>query len=183
MAADGLPVVIRTIEGAALEVTLDRGAVPTRGFEVGVNLRTVETSYPGNSAKSVQIMGVEQEPIIVEGFLRDSWQGEAGAALRLRATMEALCLAQRLCQFEWGDTIVKRGYVKNFRAMPDKDTEWRYRLEFMVLESDDAVTIRAPQALPTATQSTLSKVLDAISEAEDALNQTVLATNAIQAIL
>ena len=41
MAADGLPVVIRTIEGAALEVTLDRGAVPTRGFEVGVNLRTV----------------------------------------------------------------------------------------------------------------------------------------------
>ena len=183
MAADGLPVVIRTIEGAPLEVTLDRGAVPTRGFEVGVNLRTVGTSYPGNSAKSVQIMGVEQEPIVVEGFLRDSWQGETGAALRLNAELRALCLAQRLCQMEWGDTIVKRGYVKNFRAMPDKDTEWRSRLESWVLESADGGTTRAPQPLPPATQSTLSKVLDAMSEVEDALNATVLATNAIQAIL
>lgn len=183
MAGDGLPLTVRTIEGSPLEVVFDRGALPTRGFEVGVNLRAVETMYPGNNGKSVQIMGVEYEPIVLEGFARDTWQEENGAAIRLTKAGRALVLAQRLCQMEWGDSLVVRGYLRNFRQMPDKDGEQRWRLEFMVLESDEASSIRPPTALPTATQSTLSKVLDALGEAEDLVSEATYALNAINVLL
>lgn len=111
--ADENLVLIRALDGSAVVALFD-SAMPERGIEVGVKLRSVVTRYPGNDAPTTQVMGTEEDDIPLKGQWRDVWIGSDGAALAYVTQMRTLLLSQKPCELSWGQALVRRGYVKEF---------------------------------------------------------------------
>lgn len=142
----GDPVVLRELEGDLREVVLGDSKTPERGVEVGGQVRMASTMYPGATGASVQVMGTEEEPITVQGWLIDTWIGKAGGAGEAKAAIESLRLGQRYCQIQWGTDIDARGFVKRTKFRYNDPGRIRYEIEFMVVESGrvEQVQVRTP---------------------------------------
>ena len=179
--ADGLPVILRELEGQQREVVLEGSALPRQGVEVGGRLRTVRTHYPGTRAASTQVLGTEEDPIELRGHLRDVWLGAEGAALAQMQALRDLYLGQRYCELSWGETLVRRGFIKEFRADFIREADIGYRLRFEVDEADEAEVL-APVEFEETTPEEVSAALVVLRTAADNLSNIASAVNVIQAV-
>lgn len=179
--ADGQAVVIRELEGDLREVELGDSDLPERGVEVGGKMRTVPTWYPGAKAASTQVMGTEDEPIVLKGFFNDRWTGLIDGAAAKRAALESLRLGQRYCELQWGSLITVRGFLVKTRFKILREHQIAYELEFQVAETDLAEVIATPAVVEG--QADPLTVLDLLSDALDALEDAALVSNAVQAII
>lgn len=183
--ADGLPVILRELTGQRREVVFEASAVPAGGFDVGGTLRTVRTHYPGTRVASTQVMGTEEDDIELRGVLRDSWTGVDGGAEATVAALRAIFLARRYCELAWGESLVRRGYLKRLVATPHRDGVWDFRIVFEVAESDEAEFVSTASSrkatLPKA--SDLRSALALVDAAAAWLDEVVAGVDVIQAVL
>ncbi|WP_298516645.1 hypothetical protein [uncultured Nocardioides sp.] len=180
---EGLPVLIQELEGARRVLRLEDHDLPERGVEIGGELRSVVTWYPGRSSASVQVMGTQEEPITLQGWFRDADALLDGHAMAAYQAGRDLWLGQRLCQFEWGD-LVRRGRIKKFHGTFDGTKDVRYTLVFQVEEADEAVIVtRAIIAEPAPSGFSLAALLDALDAISEALNTAAALSNAAQAVV
>lgn len=179
----GLPVLIQELEGARRVLRLEDHDLPERGVEIGGELRSVVTWYPGRSNASVQVMGTQEEPITLEGWFRDGDAMIDGHAMERYQAGRNIWLGQRLCQLEWGD-LVRRGRIKSFTGIFDGRADVRYRLVFQVEEADEAVIVtRAVIAEPAPSGFSLAALLDALDALAEAANTAAALANAAQAVV
>jgi len=178
--ADGQPIIIRELEGQRREVVLAGTDLPEQGLEVGGALRTVRTHYPGSRRASTQVLGTEESDLELQGLFRDDWAGFAGWALAQMGALRALYTGQRYCELAWGETLVRRGYVKRAVFVLHREAVVGYRLVFEVAEADEAEVV-SPVEFETATPEDLSLALKALRFAVDHLDEAVAAVNTVQA--
>jgi len=178
--ADGLPVIVRELEGQGREVVLEGSTLPQRGVDVGARLRTVRTHYPGSRRASTQVLGTEEQDIQLQGQLRDVWTGLQGGALSQMQALRDLYLGQRYCELSWGETLVRRGYLKEASFSLVRAEDIGYRLVFEVSEADEAEVV-APTEYEETTPEDVSLALAALLAATDNINATIGAVNTIQA--
>jgi len=171
MAADGAPLVIREAEGSTrLELSLAGSDLPDQGVPFGAAQRLVTTRYPGSALSSTQVMGTEEHDIVLSGVFNDvlatgrsGLGGAAGHALAQTARCRELLLRQRLCELEWGDTLVRTGYVREFEPEIVRDSLIRYRLVFQVASAAEPEQISpTPFDVPDTTG-----LLAELAKAED----------------
>lgn len=173
---DGAPVIIQELEGQLRTVILQDAALPERGVEVGAKLRKVVNRYPGNDVPSVQILGHEEDPIVVKGSLNDVLMGLGGYARATSDALRQMFLGKRYVAFSWGDTVVRRGFIDELKIIWDRDSLARYELTIFPMEAQESIVI----ALPFPTSEVPQTLLDAILEALDALEsaaETAVALN------
>jgi hypothetical protein len=72
-------------------------------MQTGAKLRKTVSRYSGDYA-SVQVHGTELKPIDFEGVFDDTWAGEAGHALEMRDTIDALVALGEIVRMEYGKT-------------------------------------------------------------------------------
>lgn len=136
--ADGAAIVLRELEGELREVVLPVSALPA-DLSTATELRTNVTWYPGTSRSSTQVMGTKEDPIVLEGELRDVWLGSSGGAESIYGRLRAILLGGAWCELAWGDTIVRRGFVKKLEPKWRRSADIGYRLTFEVNEADDDI--------------------------------------------
>lgn len=180
--ADGDGVFLWALEGPDQFVQLVQSDTPRRGVQVATELRKVTTRYPGAAKPSTQIMGTTEEDIPFEGTFRDDLYGLQGHAAAQDAALRALARSSRLCVLNWGQAIVKRGYVQRVESTWHAEGWIDYRFTFHVVESDEAEVLEV--AYPaTETPFDLLALLREISAAvQDAAEAAVLINNVVRAI-
>lgn len=178
--ADGDAIIIRELSGAFRSVVLDGPNLPEQ-LEVPVELRTVRTEYPGNSAASVQVMGTKEGDIVINGQFRDVWTGAEGDGRAKVNAVRAIMLAGRLCELSWGGTVVRRGLLKGFQPTFKRVGVITYRLTFEATEADEAAVV-VPIPYPIAPEVDLAAVMRRIETRRVALALVVAAINLISGI-
>lgn len=180
---DGAPVVLQELEGLLRTVSLQDAALPERGVEVGAKLRKVVNRYPGNDVPSVQILGHEEDPIVVKGSLNDVLMGLSGYARATSDALRQLFLGKRYVAFSWGDTIVRRGFIDDLKIIWDRDSLARYEITFLPMEAQEAVVIAAPFPTSEIPQTLLEEILAALDVLEAAAETAVALNNLGRALL
>ena len=176
MSADGLPVLIQELEGAFTYLELGAAKLPEQGVEVGVKLRHVVNRYPGATTPSVQIMGIEEDPIILRGRIVDAQTGLSGDALATMGLLRSQLLGLRYCSLSWGTDLVRRGFVIGAKLTLRKATSIDYELTFLPVEADEASVLAVP--FPNAVSPlSLLDLLREILAALDDLADTLVALN------
>lgn len=184
MAADGQPVIIRELEGARRTVELAASDLPEQGVTTGVSQRVQRTYYPGSRRPSTQVMGLEHKDIALQGWFKDHWTGTLGGALAQHVAMKQLCAGQAYCELTWGSTLVVRGRVLSYDGTFIRDGDIRYSLTFQVDESDDAEVITTTaEAVTPPSQATLTKLLNAASDAEEIARDRITTITAIRGVI
>lgn len=174
--ADGLPVLIQELEGAFTIVELGDAKLPEQGIEVGAKLRHIVNRYPGSSAPSVQIMGIEEDPIVLKGRIVDVLTGLSGDALATMSLLRAQLLGLRYCSLAWGTALVRRGYVVGVKLTLLREGSIGYELTFLPCEADEASVLALP--FPNAVSPlSLLDLLRSILAALDDLADTLVALN------
>lgn len=171
---------ITALDGSG-SLTLDDSALPAQGIDFGAKTRLVQTYYPGTSSPSTQIMGTQEEPILLRGVWRDEWLGLLDGAYELVQEARALLLGQARCELQWG-SLTRRGYVASFTATLRRLGYWDWSLTFNVDQADEALVISLPIP-PAATPFSLANLLAAALQAADELaTVAVAANNFLQAV-
>lgn len=180
--ADDTLVTLETID-KTVRVVLQDSAMPERGIEVGLKLRSVVTRYPGNDTPTTQVMGTEEDDIPLRGQWRDVWLGLDGQALVLVGQMRELLKSQKPCELQWGKALVRRGYVKEFAHTIERAGIIGWKMTFQVDEADEAIALAVP--FPnTATQATFWDKLAAIlAVAVVVVEVAVIASNLLNAVI
>lgn len=140
--ADLLPVVITELAPPFRVLTLGSRTRP-KPFRVTSRQRAVQTWYPGSNKASVQALGTQEEPIILEG----RWDDPAGTLNPLQGAGVRVALArglmqgQNLCQLLWGTVVVRQGRVAEFSELIQKTERREYRIVFEVDQANEAVAL------------------------------------------
>lgn len=143
--ADGLPVIIQELAVPFRNLTLAGRSMP-KPVRVGAEQHAIQTWYPGAGKASAQVMGVREDPLILEG----RWDDPAGTLLPqinpfgagTRAKLaRGLMEGQALCQLLWGTTIVVQGRVKRFEILYQKANRTDYRIVFEVDQSNSPTAL------------------------------------------
>lgn len=180
---DGAPIILQELEGQLRTLTLDGAAMAERGLEVGAKLRKIVNRYPGNDVPSVQVLGHEEDPIVIKGSLNDSLMGLAGYARATANAMRELFLGKRYVAFSWGDTLVRRGMIDELKLIWDRDSLARYELTLLPLEAQEAVVIAVPFPASEQPAAFLEAIEAALDELEDAADNAVAILNLGRALL
>lgn len=182
--ADGEPVYIRELDGDEREIELADTDLPERGFEVGGELRSQVSWYPGASSASTQVLGTSEEDVVLAGRFRDVWWGRNGWAASQTQLLRRLWLGQRYCELSWGTLLVRRGYIKRVRARYETEHDISYELVFQVSEGDEAeVVVTEAAEIDLASTFELSDLLDLLGDAMEAVNTAANISNTAQAVL
>lgn len=174
------PMILEELEGLRRRVVLDASALPFQGMEAGVSMRMVRTHYPGSRRASVQVLGTEEAPILLQGRFSDVLLGAAGGAEALVAELRGLLTGQRPVELTWG-AVVRRGFVTRFTPRYQLRSVVGWELEFTPDEADDATVVAIPYQATTTTD--VLTVLDVLESIVDSLDEAVAVSNALQAIL
>jgi hypothetical protein len=160
--ADGQPLILRDLTTGD-EVTLEGAALPLRNVAAGAKLRHSTTWYPGATAASVQVLGVEEEPITFEGDWRDTLLGLEDGAAALVAAVRSLFLAQHKVEIAWGTLLVRRGMISRFTPTFQGQAVIGWSLEFMPTQTDEPETVVAT-VFPATPETAVAwwEVVDAI---------------------
>lgn len=177
--ADGQPVVITELTGQGRSVTLEGPDLPERGMEAPVSLRERTTRYPSGRA-SVQMLGVEEEPVVLKCLFNDVWSGLDGGAAELVSTLRSILCAQGLVSLEWGQLLVRRGYLKRITPAYRMESLIGCTIEFQPTEADEAIYTSTPFQ-PTTAAGALN-LLDLVTQAITLLNTATSYSNAAQAL-
>ena len=143
--ADGLPVIIVELAPPFRVLTLGGRSRP-KPVRVGGEQRASQTWYPGASKASTQVMGVQEDPISLEGRWDDPLgtilpqTNPFGAGTRVKLA-RGLMYGQNLCQLLWGTTIVRQGRVERFEVLYQKANRVDYRIVFAVDQANEAVAL------------------------------------------
>ena len=143
--ADGLPVVIQELAFPFRNLTLGGRSRP-KPVRVGAEQKAVKTWYPGASKASVQVMGVREDDIVLEGRWDDPLGtilpqiNPFGAGTRAKLA-RGLMEGQNLCTMFWGTTIVVQGRVGRFEILYQKANRTDYRIVFEVDQSNSPVAL------------------------------------------
>lgn len=172
---------IEELEGARRQFSFSDTYLPEQGVAAGASLRAVVTEYPGNSQKSVQILGVTEDDIEIRGQFNSVLGRTQGGSAVLTNAVKGLLVGQALCELRWGGTLVVRGYVKSFEPVWRLETLAEYRLVFLVVQADRAELLRQPEATP-ATPRKVVRALDTLSAGIEELEDQVARLNAIRGI-
>jgi hypothetical protein len=173
--ADGLPVVIIELAPPFRVLTLG-GRTRPKPIRVGSEQRAVQTWYPGSGKASTQVMGVREDPLIMEGRWDDPLgtilpqTNPFGAGVRVKLA-RGIQQGQNLCLCFWGTTIVKQGRLERFEVLFQKANRTDYRIVFAVDAANEPVAL-TPLPLLTIDASALIAVAAAVSVAAS------IATNA-----
>lgn len=178
--ADAYPVVLEELEGQRRRVVLEASALPFQGVDAGVSQRLVRTHYPGASRASVQVMGTEENEVVLSGRLSDVLLGEAGGAEALVGKLRELVLGQRPIQLTWG-ALVRRGFLQRFTPRYSRRDLVGYEISFLPDEADDAVVVGVPYQATTPTD--VLTLLDLLRDIEAALDEAIAINNLLQAVL
>lgn len=180
---DAEAVTITELEGLGRVLELRDTSLPEQGVSAPIELRSVVTRYPGNAKSSTQIMGTKEEDIPLTGWFRDVWTGEDGGAMAQVTLCRALVQGQRYCELAWGDSMIRRGYLRRFEPEITNRAAIRYKLVFQVSESDEASVIAVP-FLPVPQPFSLLALLRAIADAaEAAAEAAILINNVARAVV
>lgn len=112
-------------------------------FRVTSRQRSVQTWYPGSNRASVQAMGTQEEPIILEGRFDDPFgtlNPAQGAGVRVKLA-RGLMQGQNLCQLLWGSVVIRQGRVTEFSQLIQKKERRSYRIVFSVDQANEAIAI------------------------------------------
>lgn len=175
------PLTITEIDGTNSLVLTDSALPEQRSMELAIKLRRKSTYYPGNSVPSTQIMGTQEEPIVLRGKWRDSLLGTVDGAQDLAAKARALVTGQRRCKLEC-DTVVRYGYVEAFSTPVIRRDLVEWSLTFFPDQSDDAIILAVP-AVPLVTPFSLANALaGALEVASELATIAISANNVLQAV-
>lgn len=140
------PVVILEVAPPFRKLTLAGRNAP-KPIKVGGQQNAIQTWYPGTNKASVQVMGTQEDDIIMEGRWDDPAgslfpdKNPLGATVRIKVA-RGLMQGQQLCQLLWGTTIVRQGRVKRFEILYQKKTRTEYRIVFAVDQANEAIASR-----------------------------------------
>jgi hypothetical protein len=168
--ADGSGVQITDLEAGGWFLLADTTR-PEQGVAVGGKLRRVTTRYPGVTRPSTQILGAEEEPIVLEGWFRDSWIGKDGGAAAMATAMRAAWRKRHYCELFWGQALVRRGYIDQITETYTSERAIRYRIVFEVVETDESAVLATPFA-PVETPFDLLALIREIEDVVDTLSTT-----------
>ena len=139
------PVVILEVAPPFRKLTLAGRNAP-KPIKVGGQQNAIQTWYPGTNKASVQVMGTQEDDIIMEGRWDDPAgslfpdKNPLGATVRIKVA-RGLMQGQQLCQLLWGTTIVRQGRVKRFEILYQKKTRTEYRIVFAVDQANEAIAL------------------------------------------
>ena len=178
--ADGLPVIILELAPPFRTLKLG-GRTRPKPVRVGSEQRAVQTWYPGASKASTQVMGVREDPIVLEGRWDDPLgtilpqTNPFGAGVRVK-TARGIQQGQNLCQLLWGTTIVRQGRIERFEVLYQKANRTDYRIVFAVDQANepvalgpaliltiDAAAVITALAAASALANTMASAADAVS--------------------
>ena len=133
--------------------------MPFQGLEAPAEIRHKRTAYPGSSTASIQVLGVDEAPIQVNGRFSDTLTGRPGGALAKLKELRAVFLGFQLCELSWGETLVRRGLIRRLRPTFNRDSDIGYRFEFEVTEADEPEARRQTDTSAT-TIATMRSIFD-----------------------
>ncbi|MEQ1494497.1 MAG: hypothetical protein ABL912_01885 [Novosphingobium sp.] len=159
--ADGQAVTIAEIGPPFRKVTLGGRDRPEQPVTVGGRSRSIQTWYPGTQAASVQHMGTEEAPITLNGWFQDPIAVVAGRGpVAQQALLEGIKIGGGLCQFVWGDRIIRTGRVVETAYAIHKHNKVRYTITFAVDSSNEAIALSPKPSIP-GVQAAFAEALDA----------------------
>jgi len=179
--ADGEGVYIEPLEGLGL-LQLVGSDTPNQGVVVGGKLRSVVTRYPGNDRPAVQILGVDEEPIVLEGTFRDDQFGIDGHAMKMQAECRAALLGRSYSQLSWGSALVRRGYVDAVEFDVKSERWIGYKLTFQVCEADEAIVLAKPFAAAETSFDLLATLREVAAAVSDVADAAILVNNVVRAV-
>jgi len=163
--ADGQPLTLRDLT-TGKEITLEGAALPLRNVAAGAKLRHTTTWYPGATIASVQVHGIEEETIQLEGDWRDTLLGLEDGAAALVAAARSMLLAQHRVEMTWGTLVVRRGMILRFAPKYQGQAVIGWAIEFMPTETDEPESVITKEFPPTPeTAVAWWEVVDAILDA------------------
>lgn len=180
--------IISRLDAEAFLVLDTDARMPEQGVEAGGSLRVVRTWYPGSSTPSVQVMGTQEDDIVIRGMWRDDMIGLAGGAFALMQNARALLLGQSPCQLQWmgtDGTALKTctGFVKQFTPKFNRADAIGWTLTFQVDQSDESTVLAVPQVHLKSPFNLLDLLRAIAAAAAKVAEAAVLANNVIRAVV
>jgi hypothetical protein len=133
------PVVLEQLAGMQRRIEWGGKLHPMAPAAQSVSQRVLTDLPPGAVEPIIQVLGPEEGPQELNGFLRDAWtpSGEEGSALELVERMKAFVREGYSCRLTWGTTWDRVVVPENL------DVRWLYgegryewRMRFVVLSVD-----------------------------------------------
>lgn len=179
---DDLPVVITEL-GPPFRVVTFAGPDRPEPVRRVSRARVVQTWYPGAKQASVQQLGIEQEPIVLRGWLRDPLSVLLGDGPQARlAILRGLQEGGRQCWLLWGDTINLTGRVEILDYTTVKMNKIQYEITFAVDKSDEFSAPLGVSGVATAGSQVAETAVEVAGLFEDALD-VVSTANALGAFV
>lgn len=179
--ADDDAVILRELSGELSAVVLYGPNLPEQ-LVAATELRTVTTHYPGNHRASTQVLGLKHDDITLDGQFRDVWTRADGDARARIASLQAIQSAGRLCELSWGETVVRRGFLKRVEPAFRRAGVIGYRLVFQVDEADAADAIR-PRSYPPIPEGDLAAAMARAEARRAALEGAIGLWNVLSGVL
>jgi hypothetical protein len=155
--------------GTSLEIAVMGGdiiilrgrAMPFEGVDWPVEQRTKKTLYPGNPDATIQVLGPEELPTVMEGKWDDRYMDGAvlvngnpatcRTARELAQIFETICLSGHVVRVQW-QTVVRYGLIKKFTPNYLQASRLEWSAEFEWATRDDE-QLPKPPVLQTLGQS------------------------------
>ncbi len=182
MPADGIHVLIQELGPPFRLMTFAGADMPERPLGVAGSQRAVQTWYPGQSKASTQVMGTEEEPIVLRGWFRDPLTILDGGATVRVATLRGIMQGQGLCQLIWGDVVVRKGRVARCDFKFHRTQVVRYEITFEVDQADEVVAV-VPLPIVAAVGADLKAGIDEAIAALETGAEVIRGAKAIDAIV
>jgi hypothetical protein len=136
--------------------------------------RAKQTWYPGQTQASTQVLGAQEEPLVLTGRFRDPLSLLDGGAQGRMEILRGMLLGQRGCRLLWGDAISLQGRVAGLKFKTYRLNDVGYEITFEIDKSDD---IAAMVGLVGAA-TTASQVGDAIEDVSAVFDDLALVAGA-----
>ena len=152
-----------------------------RPFTHGKTLRTADSKYPGNEEPTVQVLGVDDDDIVLTGWLLDLVAGARGYALETRDALHKAFLAQRYSKIAWGEAFLAWGYLRAVSFDTRTEGRIKYRITFRVTKTKDSEVLSVPFD-PPPSESALVEIMNALKEYAGDAAETAATILAVEAV-
>jgi hypothetical protein len=153
-----MDVVLTELGGRRRTVTFSGSTAPNQGAEITDQRVTKRTLYPGSRRASTQDLGLDPQPLSLEGRLSDRLLGAAGDASALVGTLRSIMRAGEAVEIAWGSEVCRRGTFKTFTAKPMGQGVFEYSME---IEPDEDALDDRPERVDAASQGDLATTASA----------------------
>lgn len=174
---DGLPVIIAELYPPFRVITL-AGKDRPEPVERESRQHAKQTWYPGTKEASTQVLGVREEPLVLEGWFRDPLSLLDGGPQARVSVLRGMLEGQRMCRLLWGDAISLQGRIAGLKFKTHTLTRVKYEITFAIDKSDDIAALVGVAGVAT----TASQVADAIQEVAAVVDDLALISQAGSAI-